>query len=210
VIVAQRRTQQERRESTIRKLLDAGTDALIELGYAGATIQAICERAGVSQGGLFRHFASREALMVAVGEDVGREILAHYRREFDKLEGQQDRLRLALSLVRKACRSRRNQAWYELAVASRTSPALRKALQPTAARYFDSIEELGRELMPELVDLLGPTFPVLLDTIVAVFDGEAVRRFMLQSPKVEAQRMALLEALLETMLRSLASRGARS
>ena len=39
------------------------------------------------------------ALLVAVGEDVGRDILDHYRREFEKLSGREDQVRLALRLV---------------------------------------------------------------------------------------------------------------
>ncbi|HEX8953487.1 MAG TPA: helix-turn-helix domain-containing protein, partial [Polyangia bacterium] len=66
---APRRTQGERKESTMRKLVDAATEAIIDVGYAEASVQEVCTRAGVSTGGLFRHFASREALMVAVGED---------------------------------------------------------------------------------------------------------------------------------------------
>ena len=57
--VARRRTQQERREGTIRKLLDAAAETLIEVGYSEASVQRICARAEVSQGALFRHFASR-------------------------------------------------------------------------------------------------------------------------------------------------------
>ena len=38
-------TQEERREATIRKLLDAATEALIEVGYAGASVQEVCARA---------------------------------------------------------------------------------------------------------------------------------------------------------------------
>jgi AcrR family transcriptional regulator len=107
-----RRTQLERREGTIRKLLDATTRTLIERGYSGASVQAICERAEVSQGGLFRHFPTREALMVAVGEDVGHRLLDRYRREFEALRATEDPLELAVRLVRDACRSRLNQAWY--------------------------------------------------------------------------------------------------
>ncbi len=70
-MTAARRTQEERRETTIRKLLDAATEALIEDGYAAASVQNVCDRAGLSQGALFRHFATREELMVAVGHDVG-------------------------------------------------------------------------------------------------------------------------------------------
>jgi AcrR family transcriptional regulator len=66
-----RRTQGERRETMTRRLLDAARDQLVLSGYAGATTARVCERAGVSQGALFRHFPTREALMVAVAEDVG-------------------------------------------------------------------------------------------------------------------------------------------
>jgi len=74
-----RRTQQSRRERTIRKILDAATHTLIEAGYAGASMQAVAVRAEVSQGGLFRHLPTRQALMVAVGEDVGKKLLFRFR-----------------------------------------------------------------------------------------------------------------------------------
>jgi hypothetical protein len=61
-----RRTQQERRDGTVRKLLDAAAESLIELGYANTSVQEICKRAGVSHGGLFRHFSSRVELMIRV------------------------------------------------------------------------------------------------------------------------------------------------
>src|SRR4051812_39251191 len=128
--VPKRRTQLERRTETTRKLLDAATDTLIETGYAGASIQAICERANVSQGGLFRHFATRETLMLAVGEDVADRILATYAKKFESLKDREQPLLLAMRLVREQCRSRLNQAWYELALASRTNVSLRRALIP--------------------------------------------------------------------------------
>src|SRR5262249_3164006 len=127
-----RRTQQERREGTIRKLLDAATNVLIEEGYANASVQRICARADISQGGLFRHFATREALMVAAAEDVGQKILDGFEQSFESQRSfsfgrssgrattqtesnpnqEQDPLFLALMLVRETCRSRLNQAWY--------------------------------------------------------------------------------------------------
>src|SRR4051812_32580691 len=105
-----RRTQQERREATSRKGLDAAPDTLIELGYARTPVQAICARAGVSQGGLFRHFATHEDVMVAVGADVGKRILVSYRSEFEALRSREEPLVLAIRLVRDHCRSRLNQA----------------------------------------------------------------------------------------------------
>jgi len=196
-----RRTQEQRREATVRKLLDAATDALIELGYAEASVQRIAARAGVSHGGLFRHFATREELMVAVGADVGQKLLDEYRARFETLRGPVDPLALALSLVRDACRSRLNQAWYELSLAARTRPRLRKALAPVSERYFDDITAVARELLPDLALRLGPQFRVLVETILAVFDGEVVHRFLRKKPAVEAARMELLLAFTKQLTR---------
>lgn len=196
-----RRTQKERRETTIRKLLDAATEALIEVGWAGATVQEISQRAGVSQGGLFRHFPTREALMVAAGEDVGQKILAHYRREFERLRDREEPLALALRLVREHCRSRLNQAWYELTFAARTNDAIRKALRPVAEKYYRDIGALARVLLPETAAQLGDRFDVLVETIIAIFDGEVLQRYLLKNNGADEVRVELLLGLLAPLVR---------
>ena len=190
-----RRTQGERREATIRKLLDATTEALIEVGYSGASVQQICARAGVSQGGLFRHFATREALMVAAAEDVAAQTLAHYRLEFEALRDREEPLALAMRLVRDHCRSRPNQAWYELAIAARTNATLRKAIQPIGERYYEHIEHLARQILPGEAEALGDHFPVLVETIIAVFDGEVLHRFVTKKARFDEARIHLLVGL---------------
>ena len=188
-----RRTQEERREATIRKLLDAAADALIDLGYAEASVQKICARAGVSHGGLFRHFPTREALMVAVGEDIGEKLLAQYREKFIELSAtMQDPLARALHLVRDACRSRPNQAWYELAMAARTTPTLREALVPAATRYHRAIATLARDLLPDVAAKLDADFDALVELVIAFFDGEHVHGFVLDNSANAERRMALL------------------
>lgn len=204
-----RRTQEERREATIRKLLDAATEALIEVGYAGASVQEICARAGVSHGGLFRHFATREALMVAVADDVGHQLMARYRESFEALRDAEEPLELALRLVQSACRTRINQAWFELLTAARSNARLRKALAPLAARYYAEITALARELLPDLAAALGPVFDLVVDTVIATFDGDAVHRFVLKQPAHDEQRLALLLGLLR-QLSSSTSRGRAS
>lgn len=198
---AVRRTQEERRTTTIRKLLDAATEALIQDGYAAASVQNVCERAGLSQGALFRHFATREELMVAVGHDVGQRTLARYRREFEALSAREKPLRLAIGLVRDRCRSRLNQAWYELTIAARTSPSLRKKLQPVAAQYWADIVRLAAGLLPDLHASLGDRFPVLVSTIVAVFDGESLHDFVLPNPAVDEMRLEMLGMLADSFRR---------
>ena len=187
-----RRTQQERREGTVRKLLDAATSTLIEVGWSLASVQRICARAGVSQGALFRHFPSREALMVGVGEDVGHQLLVRYRVEFEALGKEQEDLVAAMRLVRDTCRSRLNQAWYELRMAARTNDTLRHSLEPVCKRYYDDIERLARVLLPDLATALGDRFSVLVGTLLVMFDGEVMQRFVVKMPKVEEARLELL------------------
>jgi AcrR family transcriptional regulator len=202
-----RRSQQERREGTIRKLLDAAIDTLIDVGYAEASVQRICARAELSQGALFRHFPTREALMVAVGEDVGTELLAAYRGRFLSLPAGHADIATAIRMVRDACRSRLNAAWFELAIAARTSENLRKALEPVARRYYDDITRLARELLPDLAAQLGESFDVLVGTMLAVFDGEVLHRYILKDPHGEDARIGLMTAAVATAAADSISRG---
>ena len=189
-----RRTQKERREGTIRKLIDAATHTLIEVGYAEASVQRICARAELSQGALFRHFATREALMVAVGEDVGARILERYRKKFLSVPADEDAVGAAVRLVRDACRSRLNGAWYELSMAARTNDNLQKHLEPVARRYYADITTAARDLLPGFAAKMGSSFDVLVSTVIAVFDGEAIERFAIVQTDLEEARLALLIA----------------
>jgi AcrR family transcriptional regulator len=197
-----RRTQKERREGTIRKLLDAATETLIEVGYAEASVQRICARTELSQGALFRHFATREALMVAVAEDVGERILDRYREELLSLPAAEASVAAAVRLVRAACRSRLNQAWYELSIAARTNENLKKHLEPVARRYYEDIATAARELLPDVAAKMGGSFDVLVATVIAVFDGEAIERFAIARPELEEARLALLIAAVEQLTQS--------
>jgi AcrR family transcriptional regulator len=187
-----RRTQRERREEMVRRLLDAATDTLIDVGYAEASVQRICDAAGVSQGALFRHFASREALLVAVGADVGDRILDRDRSELAAAAPRAGDLTAVLRLVRDACRSRLNQAWYELELAARTSENLRLALEPVSRRYVADIAGLAREILPAVAAALGPRFDVVVTSTIMMFDGETTRRFLVRDPAAEEARLALL------------------
>jgi AcrR family transcriptional regulator len=191
-VTVKRRTQAERREATIRKILDAAVESLVESGYAGPSMQLVATRAGVSIGGLFRHFPTREALMVAAAEDAMRQILDRYARAFAALQPVEDSLVLALRLLRDTTRSRINQVWLELVHACRTDAALRKALKPLAKRYADEIERLARALLPDLAVALGDDFPLLVDTVISVFDGEQLHRFVHGRPELESARVEAL------------------
>ena len=48
------------------KVLDAATALLVESGPRGVTVDAVCDRSGVAKSTLYRHWESREDLLVEV------------------------------------------------------------------------------------------------------------------------------------------------
>jgi AcrR family transcriptional regulator len=65
-----RRTQQERREQTERKVIAAATALVAERGSRTLTLAAVGEAAGYSRGIVSHHFGSRENLLLAVMRDA--------------------------------------------------------------------------------------------------------------------------------------------
>ncbi|WP_141014684.1 TetR/AcrR family transcriptional regulator [Nocardioides sambongensis] len=61
-----RRTQAERSNESRRRLIEAAITLLAERGYAGASLAAIGERAGVSRGLVTHHFGSKEQCIAEV------------------------------------------------------------------------------------------------------------------------------------------------
>ena len=64
------RTQEERSLSTRAKVVAAASECLAELGFRGATMGAIADRAGVSWGAIQHQFGEKDALLDAVLEDA--------------------------------------------------------------------------------------------------------------------------------------------
>jgi AcrR family transcriptional regulator len=64
------RTQAERRAATRDALIASARALFAERGYAGATREEIVERAGMTRGALYHHFASKEELFRAAYEAV--------------------------------------------------------------------------------------------------------------------------------------------
>lgn len=177
-----RRTQAERTASTKAALVDATIETIAEIGYHRASLGEICTRAGVSKGGLFRHFDSRLALVVEVAEEVGRRHLAGFRALGDAPVGEM------LALTRSQSRAQINAVWFELLIAARTDAELREQLTPVATRLYAAVDELavvpssGAGVDPALLRLMGTS-------LVHMFDGEAVLREILPRPELEDARL---------------------
>ena len=61
--------QGDRKAETRTRLLEAAAEMFASHGIAGASVDAIAERAGRTVGGLYGHFASKEELLFAVVDE---------------------------------------------------------------------------------------------------------------------------------------------
>jgi AcrR family transcriptional regulator len=64
----QRRTQAERSAATREALLTAARELFADKGYAATGRELVADRAGVTRGALYHHFANKQALFAAVVE----------------------------------------------------------------------------------------------------------------------------------------------
>lgn len=166
-----RRTQAERREGTIAALLDATVACLAESGYAATSTAAVCAQAGVSQGALFRHFPTRQALLVATAEHVARSNVEEFRASVGREVGTVDEVAAVLGRLRTVVLSPANQTWRELLVAARADADLRTALLPARESLQAQMLAAAGELW---ADLLPPDdLAAVLSVVVNFLDGLA-------------------------------------
>lgn len=182
-----RRTQAQRRAATIAKLLEATIQSLAEQGYAATSTKQICTRAGVSQGGMFRHFATRTEVIAAATAHIAQSQVA-------AIQALQARATAPspvefAALAQALCRSDAHAAWHEVMVAARSDGPLRDAVAPSLRAYEASLHALARSLVPpDHPDPFGAE--VLVLTVLHAFDSEAVTRRVHSNPEVEQARLA--------------------
>lgn len=189
------RTQQQRREETVARLLQASIDTIIEVGYARASAAVITKRAGVSVGALFRHFETMGDFMAATAYEVLRRQLETFTKQVAEIPADRPALPAALTILRDITAGSTNAVLYELMVAARTDEKLKETLQNVLGQYSAKIHDAARTL-PGAESFPEETFPVIVALMTNVFDGAAIVRGVLPQPELEEQRIPMLTALL--------------
>lgn len=77
---------------TRKKLMQVASELMVEAGFDGMTTAAVARRAGVSEGTIYRHFPSKEALAEAVFADTWRLFNEYLERELPPRNRPKERL----------------------------------------------------------------------------------------------------------------------
>jgi AcrR family transcriptional regulator len=193
------RTQQQRREETVGRLLDACIDTIIEVGYARASAAVITKRAGVSVGALFRHFDTMGDFMAATASEVLRRQLESFTKRVAAIPADRPALEAALAILRDITGGPTNAVFYELVIAARTDEKLRETMQHELRQYGAKIIDAAHAL-PGADSVPKEQLPVLVTVMRNAFDGAAVVEGVLPQPEIAEQRIPVLSALLSAAL----------
>jgi AcrR family transcriptional regulator len=139
--VAGRRRQEDRTREARQRLRDAAIAVLIERGYNGLTTKEVITRAGVSNGALMHHYASKMDLVVDATADVYEAATARGERIAATAASGRDPIG---GFVRD-CTSVYFEwpflAAVEILVVARTDPGLMEQIQPVMQRYREVTNE---------------------------------------------------------------------
>jgi AcrR family transcriptional regulator len=75
-----RRTTLSRKDATHERIVDAAGRAVRRSGYGGTSVADIMKDAGLTHGGFYAHFASREAMLAEAADRAGADGLAALER----------------------------------------------------------------------------------------------------------------------------------
>jgi AcrR family transcriptional regulator len=153
------RTQAERSERTREQLLEATIECLLDLGYAGTSMNEICKRAGLSRGAQQHHFATKAELMAHALEYLVGKLSNEMRDAIQALPHDPDRVAHGVDLLWQSFSGTLSTAAMELWVAARTDPELRATLLPVdralGRATFDVFREFAwQEVPPERQETL--------------------------------------------------------
>ena len=194
-----RRTQQQRREATRTRLMDATIESLIECGYYAATTLEIERRAGVSRGARIHHFPTKASLLAAAVDHLYDQVSGSYELAFGAAApGTSDAQRVHNGLRRlwETFRAREYSAVIELTVAARTDDELRACLQEVGLRHRALALEAAARHFALPAELAFP----LIESCHAAMMGLLLRRNVQGDDGVGDLVIGMLEQLIVSQL----------
>ncbi len=158
-----RRSQEQRRQNTQERVLNAALDILAEDGYARFTTTAVAARAGVSRGAQENYFPTKTDLIAAATSHAMDSATAHAAKSAQAARTASDPLQLFLDDSREFFLSRSYRAMVELALAGRSEPALSRIHRAAFVKFRRDLDRvwtrtlieagLPQQLVEEFVEL---------------------------------------------------------
>ena len=141
-----RATNERMRAESRARIIEHGLQLFSERGYDATTVKMIAEAAGISQGLIYAHFPSKEALLVEIFEQSMRDVQESFAlaEAEGPPEGRVERLLRGSFAV-----LRRNERFWRLSYGVRMQPAVLAHLGDRIHDWTDAVRQTLRRYLAE-------------------------------------------------------------
>lgn len=171
----QRRTQADRTRVTREKLMQAAIDVLLEQGYGRLTTKEVARVAGVSNGALMHHFASKAELVVAATAMVYEEAILRGQRVAQTADADRRLIEGYLTDCMSVYFDWPFIAALETIIVARTEPELMTQILPVMERYRATCDEIWLKVFKR-AGLPAARARLLLNLTLNMVRGMAINR----------------------------------
>ncbi|MEO0497908.1 MAG: helix-turn-helix domain-containing protein [Pseudomonadota bacterium] len=183
---AQGRTHRAMRENMQARLIKATVQVLVERGYSHASVQAICDAAGVTKGALFRHYDKRTDLLAAAADNIFTLLITNFSQRFARLTPGPDLGLQTVHLLRAHMADPLMRAAQELQMAARTDAVLQAKFGPVLKAYLDAAHQLAGHMFPN-ASTRNPDFAAVIDVFLDALTNEAATGAVLNAGQASGQ-----------------------
>jgi AcrR family transcriptional regulator len=183
-------------------LIDAAIGLICERGVAGSSVDAICKRAGTAKTAVYWHFGSKDALLMAVIQEVSRVCVTELRDAVYGAKDPLDRLTRLISGLKSLVDNRSRHMQVKQAIISEKAN-----VSPKVFEVARRLSRITRETIAQgFADAMGRRVAdpdLLAHTIISLTHG-ALRMKILDPEWTDTKR--LFDDLRNTVLLLLAAR----
>jgi AcrR family transcriptional regulator len=194
-----RQSQDQRRQNTQERVLNAALDILAEQGYGHFTTTAVAARAGVSRGAQENYFRTKTDLIAAATSYAMDGATAHAAKSAEAARHAADPLQLFLDDGRTFFLSRSYRAMIELALAGRSEPALSRIHRAAFVRFRKDLDRVWTRTLTE-AGLPRPLVEEFVELTVYLLRGMALTELILPQRMSPAALMRKWHALAPPLL----------
>jgi AcrR family transcriptional regulator len=193
-------TQAERRESTRAAFIQAAADSLRTNGLSGFTTSDVVRRAGMSNGALFRYFATRTDLLSSTVQFVFARLRDEYAERYVALASTEVTPQSLLTLLWSVYDDPYLAAVYEVYGAARTDDVLRAAIEPMIREHVEMIHQLARDIVTLVTDADDDVIREMVWVALLSMQGLALSRPVYVDPYGGEQLVDTLARLSERVI----------
>ncbi|MDT0156287.1 TetR/AcrR family transcriptional regulator [Microbacterium sp. ARD32] len=172
------------RENTRARLLEAATQVFAEVGLEGATVEAVCERAGFTRGAFYSNFESKDELFLTLAASVGEARLSAVRERVSDLVSAEalegcDPVELVQQIMDSGADDRLGvMMMSEIRIRALRDPAFGAAYLAQEREMTGSIAEMIQEIIDSGQITLRITAAEAASLLMVVWEGMTVRGAM--------------------------------